>query len=144
MTIISPYQRQLVFTRSFLTASKRQSEPKRGMIWRLREFWSVETSQRAVPTYGVCAVCSIMVLAIFVFGVQAVLTSFEKNILAEKLDGARLERETLELRMAELLSPDALRTYANMVQLSQPGSIQYISPQAPVLAQNAAAPRFAP
>jgi hypothetical protein len=60
------------------------------------------------------------------------------------LKQSRLEREQLELRSAELLSPQALRIYASMLQLVQPGSIKYLSVSASVAAQHAAASGLAP
>jgi hypothetical protein len=55
--------------------------------------------------------------------------------LALQLKQARLEREGLEIKSTELLSAEALRTYADMVQLSQPNLIRYLSAETPVIAQ---------
>jgi len=123
MTIISPYQRQLVFTRSF-SGSARSVRAKRGFLKAFRAI------------HGVCAVCGVISLAILVFGIQAVLISFQKDALVAGLKQARVQREELEIRSAELLSPEALRIYADMVQLYQPTSIRYLSAEVPAVAHN--------
>jgi len=144
MTIISPYQRQLVFTRSFLDNAKRPRQSRKSLLARFLGFWKQEMAERDWPTHGILAVGAVMMAAVLCLGIQAVLISFEKNSLAAELKQSRLEREQLELRSAELLSPQALRIYASMLQLVQPGSIKYLSVSASVAAQHAAASGLAP
>ena len=135
MTIISPYQRQLVFTRSF-SGSARSVRAKRGFLKAFRAIWKDGVENRPLPVHGVCAVCGVISLAILVFGIQAVLISFQKDALVAGLKQARVQREELEIRSAELLSPEALRIYADMVQLYQPTSIRYLSAEVPAVAHN--------
>jgi len=144
MTIISPYQRQLVFTRSFLDNAKRPRQSRKSLLARFLGFWKQEMVERDWPVHGILAVGAVMMAVVLGLGIQAVLISFEKNSLAAELKQSRLEREQLELRSAELLSPQALRIYASMLQLVQPGSIKYLSVSASVAAQHAAASGLAP
>jgi hypothetical protein len=134
MTVISPYQRQLVFTRSF-SGSLAKSRRKKGFLSQVIVWWENSWSNKTLPVHGVYAVNILLAGAILVFGIQAVLISFQKDSLALQLKQARLEREGLEIKSTELLSAEALRTYADMVQLSQPNLIRYLSAETPVIAQ---------
>lgn len=72
--------------------------------------------------FGLAVFCCFSFLYL---AVDSVFLSFEIQSLAHQIEEYKIVKEKIELRQADLLSPDSLRDFALMVQLENPGSIVY-------------------
>ena len=128
MTVITPYQRQLIFTRSLGDKPSVRRSGAGMMDW------------RGFIDEGVAAKLLAFSLllsfgGLLFFGIDAVLLSFKIKTVSSVLEQGRGKREFLETQKAQLLSLEALRSYASVVQLTQAQSISYLTGSQPDLAQ---------
>ncbi len=118
MTVISPYQRQLVFTGS--GAVSRSRKTRTNLLKRTVGLMSL-TRTFTVLT-GLVVFCG---FSFFFLAVDSVLLSFKIQGLSREIESKKTSKEKLELKQAALLSPDSLKDYALMVKLENPVSINY-------------------
>lgn len=119
MTVISPYQRQLVFTDSGVVLSRTRKTRTNFL-------------KKAVGLMSLTRTFAILVALVAFFGfgfffmaVDSVLLSFKIQSLSREIESRKISKEKLELKQAALLSPDSLKDYALMVKLENPVSINY-------------------
>jgi len=118
MTVISPYQRQLVFTGYGAARNSR----KVGVNFLKRVVELVSLTRTLAVLLGVAVFCGFGFLYL---AVDSVFLSFEIQALNSQIEEYKMAKERIELRRADLLSPDSLKDFALMVQLENPGSIIY-------------------
>ena len=118
MTVISPYQRQLVFTDSGVVPRSRKAR--------------ASFLKKAVGLMSLTRTFTVLVALVvfcglgFLFAaVDSVLLSFKIQSLSREIENKKVSKEKLELKQAALLSPDSLKDYALMVKLENPVSINY-------------------
>ncbi|MEW5805343.1 MAG: hypothetical protein AB1721_01265 [Patescibacteria group bacterium] len=121
MTVITPNQRQLIFTSDSQLRSRRQR------ISRLRflkhSFGLVSEKRVFLLMLGV----SLISFVGFCFmAIDSVLLSFRIQHLSQILENNKLVKEKLELRQAALFSPESLQNYAKVIELGRPVSISYL------------------
>ena len=118
MTVISPYQRQLVFTDSGVAPRARKTR--------------INLLKKAVGLMSLTKTFTILMIVVvfcgfgfFFLAVDSVLLSFKIQSLSREIESRKVSKEKLELEQAALLSPDSLKDYALMVKLENPVSINY-------------------
>jgi len=124
MTVITPSQRQLIFTRSLgdNLSSHRSSEQRGIGGLDLREFIKGGLAARLLAFSLLLSFGGLLF-----FGIDAVLLSFKVKSVSLVLEQGRIQRESLETQKAQLLSLEALRDYASVVQLNQAQSVSYLT-----------------
>lgn len=118
MTVISPYQRQLIFT-GF--GSKTGTRRNKTSLWQKAVSFVSLTKSFTVFT-GLVVLCG---AGLFFLAVDSVLLSFKIQSLSLEIENDKAAKEKLELKQAALLSPNSLKEYALMVKLENPNSINY-------------------
>lgn len=126
MTVISPSQKQLVFTQSFSEKMASRKKQKKA-VWRF-----VGSLSRLIlgtgGAFNLLLVFFVLVsFGILLLGVDAVLLSFKIRAVSRAINERKVEREALEIKHARVLSFDSLKEYASMIQLVKPQKISYLA-----------------
>src|SRR3989337_2057631 len=117
MTVISPYQRQLVFTGSGIPRTR-----KNKLNFFKKAAYLLSFKGSFALALSLTVFCG---LSLFFFAVDSVLLSFRIQSLSKEIEDKKTAKEKLELKQTALLSPDSLKDYALMVKLENPSSISY-------------------
>ena len=123
MTVITPYQRQLIFTRSL--SDRPTSYRSTGWVSFQGPDWQGLIEEGLITKFLAFSLTLGFVGLLF-FGIDAVLVSFKIKTISAALEQGRIQRESLEIRKAQLLSLEALKDYASMIQLTQAQRISYL------------------
>lgn len=118
MTVITPYQRQLIFTDPDFVSRRRKS--RFVFLRQLIDSFSVSSSFVILAVISLTAFfgCCYFAVDSVILGFK--IQNFEKNIMAGKE-----MRSKLELTQSSLMSPDSLKDYAYMIELKNPTLISY-------------------
>lgn len=125
MTVITPTQRQLIFTTSFAEEFER---PRSSELRKtLKRFNQGKLSVQDAACLVVPIVCIAGVFALLLGGTSSVILSYQVNRLNVGIEQQKRISESLGVSQAEFLSPEALSAYASMIQLSSPAYTHYVS-----------------
>ncbi len=124
MTVLTPTQRQFIFTNS----------PADRLAERASFFDAIGTFLRQgkrAPVRFAAALLPVFVVANLVWllgtGVSSVLLASNIKQTSDLIKQSERTHDALEASKAEILSPDALKAYAAMIQLGNPTHIQYVT-----------------
>ncbi len=124
MTVLTPTQRQFIFTNSIAERFEQSGSFIDTVVAALRQ------GKRA-PIRIVAALLPAFVVLNLVWllgtGVSSVLLASNIKHVSDEIKRNEQTHDTLEASKAEILSPDALRAYATMIQLGNPTHIQYVT-----------------
>ncbi len=124
MTVLTPTQRQFIFTSSLSERFERHQPFFDRMRLFIRE--GIRRPVSLVPVV-IPAIVILNVGWVLVSGVHSVLLSSDIRRVSDAIKQEETRHDSLEAQKAEILSPDALKTYASMVQLSNPVRVEYIT-----------------
>lgn len=121
MTVISPKQRQLIFTSD--SAFRPRRSRFNGLKFLKQVFNLVSERRVFLLLLGI----SLVSLVGFCFmTVDSVLLSFKIQRLSQILENNKLVKEKLELEQAAQFSPESWQNYAKVIELGRPLSISYL------------------
>ena len=124
MTVLTPTQRQFIFTSS----PAERFEQNRSFVDVLGT--AIREGKRA-PIRIVAALLPAFVIVNLLWllgtGVSSVLLASNIRQVSDSIKRNEQTHDALEASKAEILSPDALRTYAAMIQLGNPTRVQYVT-----------------
>ena len=124
MTVLTPTQRQFIFTAS----SAEQFEQSRSFAGTLE---AVLRQGKRAPIRIVAALLPAFVVANLLWllgtGVSSVLLASNIRQASDVIKQNEQIHDALEASKAEILSPDALKAYAAMIQLGNPTRVQYVT-----------------
>jgi len=125
MTVITPTQRQLIFTTSF---DEEFGRPRSSELRKtLKRFNQGKLSVQDAVCLVVPIVCIAGVAALLLGGVSSVILSYHVNRLSTEIEQQKRINESLGVSQAEFLSPEARSAYASMIQLNSPAHTHYVS-----------------
>lgn len=124
MTVLTPSQRQFIFTSSV----SERFEQNRSFV---DSVVSAMRSGKRAPLRIVSALLPVFVVCnvfwLLGIGVSSVLLASNIKRVSDDIKQHEQTHDTLEASKAEILSPDALKAYAVMIQLGNPTHIQYVT-----------------
>ena len=124
MTVLTPTQRQFIFT----TSPLERFEQNRSFVDVLGE--AIRQGKRA-PVRIIAALLPGFVIVNLLWllgtGVSSVLLASNIKQVSDQIKHSEQTHDTLEASKAEILSPDALKAYAAMIQLGNPTHVQYVT-----------------